>query len=334
MKHKPIEEQVVVICGASSGLGRRTALEFARHGARVIVASRNQEALDELVEEIRAFGGEATAISADVSDYAQVRTIARRTIRLHGRIDTWAHFAGTNVYAPFRETTPEEFARVVDVNLLGAVYAAMVALPHLTRQGGALIEVSSLEAQLGTPYQSAYTASKHGMQGFMDVLRMELRHDGVPVSITNIIPSPVDLPLLDHARARLGFAPTPLAPTHNPDAVVDAVLHAAEYPSDEVIIGSSGWLFLLAKRLFPRFTDLLITWLTNRRRHRKPKGLRRAMSTGEAIFHPAPGSPDADSHKGIHASMQRLHPGLRRTLGSALLAGAATALLWRGTRKA
>lgn len=325
MKHKPIGEQVVVICGASSGLGRQTALAFAREGAKVAVSGRNHQALDTLVEEIREAGGEALAIPTDVSDYAQMRTVARKTVRQFGRIDTWAHFTGTNVYAPFRETTPEEFARVIDVNLLGAAYAAMAALPHLTRHGGALIEISSMESRLGVPYQSAYTASRHGVQGFMDVLRMELRHDGVPVSVTSVIPSPVEIPRPGHD--------TP--PPHDPEAIIHAVLHAAEYPADEVFVGTSGWLFLLAKRLFPRLTDHAITWLAYRRRRPKPRGLRRAMSTstatGSIIFHPDPAGPSPLSRAGNPGEWLHRHPGLSRTLGSALLAGAATALLWRST---
>ena len=336
MKLKPIEDQVVVVCGASSGMGRMAALEFARRGAKVVASSRSQEGLESLASEVEAEGGEITTVIADVSDYTQVRAIGKEAVRKYGRLDTWAHFAATSVYAPFRETTPEEFARVMDVNLLGAVYAAMVALPLLSKQGGALIEISSLEAQVGIPCQSAYTASKQGMRGFMDVLRMELRHERVPVSVTNIMPSAVNTPFFNHARSRLGFVPKPPTTMYQPETVVRAVLHAAQHPVDEIVIGSSGWLFLLAKRLMPRLTDVFVTWLA----YRKQKApVRRAICTGDNIFEP--GSRDTRTHgdfeqqawSGSAFTWMQLHPGLTRGIGGALLAGAATALVWAGTRE-
>lgn len=336
MKLKPIEEQVIVVCGASSGMGRMAALEFARRGAKVIASSRSQEGLESLAEEIAVEGGEITTVIADVSDYAQVRSIGKEAVKRYGRIDTWAHFAATSVYAPFRETTPEEFARVMDVNLLGAVYAAMVALPLLSKQGGALIEISSIEAEVGTPYQSAYTASKHGMRGFMDVLRMELRHEKVPVSVTNIMPSAVNTPFFNHARSKLGFVPKPRSTMYQPETVVRAVLHAAQYPSDEVIIGTAGWLFLWAKRLMPRLTDVFVTWLA----YRKLKTpVRRAICTGDNIFQPGDtdtrthGDFEHQSRSGSAFTWMQLHPGFTRSLGGALLAGAATALVWHGTKE-
>ena len=167
MQLKPIEEQVVVLMGASSGIGRETALRFARKGAKVMVSARGEEGLDSLVEEIRAEGGEATAVVADTSDFGQVEAVVDRAVEQYGRLDTWVHLAAVGLFATFEQTTSEEFERVVDVNLMGQVYGAMAALPHLKREGrGALIHISSVEAKRSFPFHSAYGASKHGIDGF------------------------------------------------------------------------------------------------------------------------------------------------------------------------
>ncbi|MBW4447317.1 MAG: SDR family NAD(P)-dependent oxidoreductase [Spirirestis rafaelensis WJT71-NPBG6] len=177
MKLKPISQQVVAIVGASSGIGRETALRFAKKKAKVVVAARSQSGLATLVEEIKQLGGEAIAVVADVSEFEQVKAIADQAVAVYGRLDTWVHVSGTSVVAPFDQITPEEFRRIIDVNLNGQVYGAMVALPHLKKEGrGALIHISSLAARVPFPLQSAYVASKHGMAGFLDSLRIERLH--------------------------------------------------------------------------------------------------------------------------------------------------------------
>ncbi len=133
MKLKPIEQQVVAVVGASSGIGRETALRFAKRRAKLVVSARSKVGLDSLVEEISQLGGEAIAVAADVSVFDQVQAIANKTVEYYGRLDTWVHAAATAVIAPFEQVTPDEFQRVIDVNLMGQVYGAMVALPHLRR---------------------------------------------------------------------------------------------------------------------------------------------------------------------------------------------------------
>lgn len=147
MQLKPINQQVVAVVGASSGIGRETALQFAKRGAKVIVAARSEEGLKSLVEEIRSLNGEATFVAADVTVFDQVKAIADKAVEQYGRLDTWVHNAAVALYATFEQTTPEEFKRVIDVNLIGQVHGAMAALPHLKREGcGALIHVSSIES--------------------------------------------------------------------------------------------------------------------------------------------------------------------------------------------
>lgn len=259
MQLKPIDQQVVVVMGASSGIGREAALRFARRGAQVVVAARNQDGLETLVREIREQGGTATPVVADVTDFAQVQAVADEAVARYGRLDTWAHLAGVALYAPFSEITPEEFKRVIDVNLVGQAYGAMAALPHLKREGrGALIHVSSIEAHLSFPFQSAYAASKHGIPGFLDALRLELRHEGIPISVTNVMPAAINTPLFTKARTKLGVKPAVPPPVYEPGTVADQILYAAEHPVRDMIAGGAGKVFVQTQKISPLLMDALM----------------------------------------------------------------------------
>lgn len=260
MKLKPVDQQVVVIVGATSGIGRETALRFAREGARIVVAGRSEPALQTLVQEIQQNGGNATYAVADVSDFSQVKGIADKAISTFGRIDSWVHLAATSMYAPFEQTQPDEFKRVIDVNLLGQAYGAMAALPHLRNEGrGALIHVSSVEARRSLPLQSAYSASKHGLAGFLDSLRVELQTDDMPIYVTNIMPSSINTPLYDKALTRLGVKPRPVPPVYEPNLVADAILYAASHPVRELVVGGAGKSLALLQRVSPKSADAALT---------------------------------------------------------------------------
>jgi NAD(P)-dependent dehydrogenase (short-subunit alcohol dehydrogenase family) len=259
MKLKPIAQQVVVVVGASSGIGRATALQFAQRQAKVVVAARTESALASLVSEIQLAGGEAIAVTADVSVLEQVQSIADKAIERFGRIDTWVHAAATAIIAPFDRVTPEEFKRVIDVNLMGAVYGAMVAMPRLRQTGrGAFIAISSVEARRSMPLQTSYSASKHGLEGFLDALRAELRYEGLPISITNILPSVINTPFYNKARTKLGVKPTGVPPYYQPNIVAEAILHAAEYPTRDTIVGDVGRVVDLLQKVAPDLVDTLV----------------------------------------------------------------------------
>lgn len=256
---KPIEQQVVVLVGASSGIGREAALQFAQRGAQVIVAARSEAGLLSLTEEIKRAGGEASYITADVSDFRQVKAIADKALERYGRIDTWVQAAGTGLVAPFKDITPEEFQRVIDVNLMGQVYGAMVALPHLKREGrGALIHISSMEGRRSLPLQSPYSSAKHGLEGFLESLRVELKHEGVPVSVTSILPSVIDTPFYNHARTKLGVKPTGIPPYYAPSLVAEAILYVAEHPTRDFIVGDVGRVLNILQKLSPTLVDNLL----------------------------------------------------------------------------
>lgn len=259
MKLKPLNEQVAVVFGATSGIGRATALEFARRGAKVVAAARGQEGLASLAEEIRQSGGEVTVGTADAASFEQVKAVADLAATTHGRIDTWIHVAAVTLYARFEDTTPEEFRQIIDVNLLGQIHGALAALPHLRNAGGgALIHVSSVEATISLPFQAAYAASKHGMVGFMDALRMELKQEGIPISVTNIRPSSINTPLFDKARTRLGVKPKGAPPIYQPRTVANAILYAAEHSARDIVVGGAGKMLTLSHRFMPRLTDALL----------------------------------------------------------------------------
>jgi NAD(P)-dependent dehydrogenase (short-subunit alcohol dehydrogenase family) len=259
MKLKPIEQQVVAVVGASSGIGRQTALRFAKQGAKLVVAARTESGLESLVKEITDLGGEAIAVRADVSDFEQVQNIADQTIARFGQLDTWVNAAGTAVIAPFEQVTVEEFKRVIEVNLMGPVYGAMVAMPLLRRTGqGAIVTITSVEARRSMPLQSSYSASKHGLEGFMDALRAELRYEGFPISITNIMPSVINTPFYNKARTKLGVKPTGVPPYYQPSLVADAILYAAEHPTRDLIVGDVGRAVDFLQKIAPDLVDTLV----------------------------------------------------------------------------
>jgi NAD(P)-dependent dehydrogenase (short-subunit alcohol dehydrogenase family) len=259
-QHKPLEQQVVVVVGASSGIGRATALRFAQRGAKVVVSARSEPGLTSLVDEIRRGRGEAMAVAADVAEFDQVKDVADRAVATYGRLDTWVHLAAVALYAPFEQTTPVEFKRVVEINLLGQVYGAMAALPHLKRQGGgALIHISSVEARRAFPLHTAYASAKHAIDGFLEALRVELQHEGLPITVTQILPGSINTPLFDKARTKLGVKPMPPPPLYQPNTVADLILYAAQHPRREYIAGGGGQAMLLTQRLSPRLMDALTT---------------------------------------------------------------------------
>jgi NAD(P)-dependent dehydrogenase (short-subunit alcohol dehydrogenase family) len=259
VKLKPVGEQVMVLMGASSGIGRETALRFARKGARVVASARGEEGLGSLVEKIRAEGGDASYVVAEVTDFDQVKAVADRAVEEYGRLDTWVHLAAVGLFATFEQTTPEEFERVIAVNLMGQVYGAMAALPHIKREGrGTLIHISSMGAKRSIPLQSAYCASKHGIDGFLEALRVELKHEGWPISVTQVMPATINTPFFDKARTKLGVKPVAPPPIYGPNIVADAILHAAENSARDLVVGGAARAVISTQTVSPRLLDAVL----------------------------------------------------------------------------
>ncbi len=252
---KPLDEQVIVITGASSGIGRLTAQTAAQAGAKVVAAARSADALNALVRDIEIAGGEALAVPTDVSDVEQVRQLAERAIERFGRIDTWVNNASVAIYADVASTTPEEYRQVVDVNLMGTIYGSQVALAHLRDEGGSIINVSSIEGERGMPLHSAYAAAKHAVVGFSEAMRVEMQHDGIPVNVVVIKPSSINTPFFRHARTKLGVQPGPFPPVYDPALVTDAILYAATHPVRDMIVGDAGAMIIGLNTIAPQALD-------------------------------------------------------------------------------
>jgi NAD(P)-dependent dehydrogenase (short-subunit alcohol dehydrogenase family) len=251
----PLHEQVIVITGASSGIGLVTAKQAAAHGARVVLAARNARDLQLAVDDIRSRQGQAIHVIADVADPAQVEAIAEAAVQQFGRIDTWVNNAAVSIYGRVMQLSIDDMRRQMDVNYWGQVYGSLTAVRHLRQRGGALINVGSALSDRAIPLQANYCAAKHGLKGFTDALRMELEEEGAPISVTLVKPASVDTPFFEKAKTYLGVEPQPVPPVYAPEVVSDVILEAAQRPIRELIAGGSG-AKLSASRFVPRLADL------------------------------------------------------------------------------
>jgi short-subunit dehydrogenase len=268
---KPLNQQVVVITGASSGIGLATAQDAARAGARLVLAARSEDVLDAIVATLVQLGIEAIAVAADVSERAQVQRVADAAIARFGRIDTWANVAGITIYGRVDEVSEADARRLFDVNFWGMVNGALVALPYLRKQGGALINVGSEASEVAIPMQGMYSASKHAVKGFTDALRIETEQmDGSPVSITLIEPTAVNTPLPEHARNYMDRQPRLPSPQLDPHRVAAAILKAATTPTRDMKVGLVASLDTAMEKLAPGLVDALSVLQVPRQQRDEP----------------------------------------------------------------
>ncbi len=248
---KPLSQQVMVITGASSGIGLASARKAAQAGAKVVLVARNERALKTLVEEIEADGGQAAYAVADVGELSQLEEAAEVAVQRFGRIDTWVSNAGVALYADLLTTPRDEHERLIRTNYWGAVNSVEVAVPHLRATRGALVMVGSIASDMGSPVMGAYAASKHAVKGYIDSLRIELNRDRVPVIVSLVKPSGIDTPLNAHvANHKPGQAKIP-PPMYAPELVADTILHVAQHPVQEITVGGAGLAQVLFATHFP-----------------------------------------------------------------------------------
>lgn len=253
---RPVSHQVVVITGASSGIGRCTALHLAARGARVVVTARRADALAELVREIQSEGGRAIAVPGDVTQEEDLRRVAGAAVTHFGRIDTWVNNAGVYVQGRVQDISLDEYRRVLEVNLLGLVNGTRRALEVMLRQGsGVIVQVSSVAARRGVPYTSAYSAAKAGIDGFTDALRAELWGTGVSLSI--LYPPTVDTPIYRHGRGKLGVVPKPAPPIADPMQAAREIAELAQSGRRHRFFGWAGPLARLSA-VAPAATDWIL----------------------------------------------------------------------------
>ena len=277
IKLKPLDQQVIVITGASSGIGLATAEAAAKEGAKLVLAARSGLTLEEIVQRINAGGGEAIAVTADVGDRQQVEKIAQAALNRFGRIDTWVNDAGVSIYGRLDEVSDEDNRRLFDTNFWGVVYGSLVALPHLKAAGGALINVGSEVSEAVVPLQGMYSASKHAVKGFTDALRVEIEEvDKAPVSITLIQPTAVDTPYPQHARNYMDQEPKLPSPMIEPEKVADAILGAARKPERDVKVGLMAKMNTTLGKIAPSLGDKMSAMQADRQQRdelpRDPEG--------------------------------------------------------------
>lgn len=268
---KPIDQQVIVITGASSGIGLATALEAARQGASVVVTARSEGTLDEIAARIAEAGGQAVAVAADVASREQIERVASGAIERFGRIDSWVNCAGVSIYGRLDEVTEEDSRRLFDTNFWGVVNGSLAALPHLLVQGGALINVGSEVSDAVVPLQGMYSASKHAVKGFTDALRVELEEmDGAPISITLIQPTAVDTPFPQHARNYMPREPKLPTPQIDPEDVAKAILDAAADPTRERKVGMMARVNTAMAKAVPALADRVAAKQADRQQYDEP----------------------------------------------------------------
>ena len=278
---RPLADQVMVITGASSGIGLVTARAAARAGARVVLAARNEADLRNAVEGIQRDGGRATYVVADVANREDVERIAVEALRAFGRIDTWVNNAAVSMYGRIVDLSIDDMRRQMDVNYWGQVYGSLAAVRHLRERGGALINVGSALSDRAIPLQANYCAAKHALKGFTDGLRMELEEAGVPIAVTLVKPASIDTPFFEKAKTYLGVEPQPVPPVYAPEVVSRVILTAAVTPTREVIAGGSG-AKLSAARFAPRLADLYMErWTFDSQKTSQP-----ANGRPDNLYHP------------------------------------------------
>lgn len=249
--------RVVVVTGASAGIGRAIAVAFARSGARLGLIARDSEALAETLAEVEAVGGDGLVLPADVTDYDRLASIAERIERELGPIDIWVNNAMVTVFGQVWDIAPEEFRRVTEVTYLGFVHGTLAALKYMRRRDlGTIIQISSALAYRAIPLQSAYCAAKHAIKGFSQSLRCELLHENSNIYVVMVDLPGVNTPQFDWSRNKMSHKSQPLPPIFEPEVAARAVTWVADHPRREMIVGGPALMAVLGERVSPGLMDL------------------------------------------------------------------------------
>ncbi len=258
---KPLQQQAIVITGASSGIGLVTARMAAKRGARVMLTARNEKALRQLAEKINGESSRnhiASFVAGDVADETVARRVADEAVSHFGRIDSWINCAGVSIYGRVLDVSLEDQRRLFETNFWGVAIGSRVAVAHLRKNGGALINVGSILSDRAIPLQGIYCASKHAVKAYTDSLRMEVEHDRLPISVTLVKPGSVDTPYTEHAKNYLPNEPQNAPPTYAPEVVAETILYCAEHPVRDVFAGGGAKVVSLFGNLAPRLTDKIM----------------------------------------------------------------------------
>ena len=294
-------QRVVVITGASAGVGRAAVHAFAREGARIGLIARSRPALETVAREVIERGGEALVLPCDVADAGGLEAAAAAVEDRFGPIDVWVNDAMASVFSPIKEMTAEEFKRVTEVTYLGFVYGSLAALKRmLPRDRGVIVQVGSALAYRGIPLQAAYCAAKHAIQGFCDSLRCELLHDGSNVRVTMIQMPALNTPQFRWVKSRLAHKAQPVPPIFQPEVAADAILYASHHPRREFIVGWPSFKAIYGNKIAPGFADHFLARMGyDAQQHDGPEDPNRANNLWETVNgeHSTHGDFDARAHE-------------------------------------
>lgn len=329
---KPLHQQVIVITGASSGIGLATARAASRKGAKLVLASRNQKALAQIEQQLKDAGGEAIHVVADVGNREDVQQIAAAAIQHFGGFDTWVNDAGVSIYGRLEQVSEEDSRRLFDTNFWGVVSGSLIAANLLKSRGGAIINIGSELSDLGIPLQGMYAASKHAVKGFTDSLRMELEEEKAPISVTLIKPAGINTPYPQHAKNYTNHELTLPPPVYEPEEVANAILYAAVHPKRDIFVGSSSKVMSSLNKHVPGMVDWMnenfMTRMQLRTERAKPRedSLHQAGADGKVH-----GNYEGHVMKTSLYTRAALHPMATGAVVAA--AGAAAAFAFMGTNK-
>jgi short-subunit dehydrogenase len=255
-----LRDKVVVITGASGGVGRATAWEFAKQGSKIALLARGMEQLEATKREVEEYGGKAIIIQCDVADYNQVEAAAKQTERELGSIDVWINNAMQSVFAPFKEIHPDEFKRVTEVTYLGQVYGTKAALNRmLPRDSGSIVFVGSALAYRGIPLQTAYCGAKHAIEGFYDSLRTELMHDKSNIKTCMVQLPGVNTTQFGWVLSRLPNKPKPMGKIYQPEVAARAIVFAAAHNRREIYVGFATYQAIIGNKVAPWLGDFVLS---------------------------------------------------------------------------
>ena len=331
--------RVVVVTGASGGVGRAVARAFAERGDKIGLLARGETGLDAAAEDVRRAGGTPLVLSADVADWEQVRDAAGRAETELGPIDVWVNVAFSSVFARFTDIEPEEYRRTTEVTYLGYVYGSRAALEHmLPRRRGAIVQVGSALAYRGIPLQTAYCGAKHAIQGFHEALRCELLHDKAGVHTTMVQLPAVNTPQFDWLLNKLTRKAQPVPPIYQPEVIARHVVYAADHPQRrEYWCGETTALTLIANAIAPGLLDryLARTGFASQQTSEPnptdaPANLWEAVDGPYGADHGAHGRFDDKAHGHSPQAWLSRHHGVAGGVGLAGLAAAAAAVRSRG----
>jgi NAD(P)-dependent dehydrogenase (short-subunit alcohol dehydrogenase family) len=329
IKLKKIRDQVVVVTGASSGIGRATARLAAKRGAKVVLAARDEPSLREARSEIERQGGTAHHVVADVSDPSQVENVAEVAQRTYGGLDTWVNNAGVTIFGRIQDVSREDARRLFDVNYWGVVYGSLTAMRHMGTRSGSVINVGSILSRRSLPLQGHYSASKHAVKGFTEALRMEIEHDELPIALTLIDPGSIATGFVEHAKNYLPRRPTLPSPLYSPEVVARAIIECAQRPVRHLSVGASGPLVSAANGA-PAITERVLSraaYATQQTEHPADDG-------ESALHHPMFGTGKEQVDFGRHVRRSSLYTKAVLRPGRALVTATAmgVGLLWVAAR--